>query len=208
MNHVLRPAAIALALLALAPAAFAAPVKYSIDKAHSEAGFEVRHFFSKVHGRFTDVQGSIVYDDQDPARISVDASAVAASVSTSNERRDGHLKTGDFFDVEKYPTLTFKSKKAEAAGQGKFSLRGDLTIHGVTKEVVLDVDGPSPEVKDPWGMTRIGATASTKIKRSDFGLTWNKVIEAGGVAVGDEVTITIDVELVKEQPKAAEPAKK
>lgn len=192
MNHVLRPAAIALALLALAPAAFAAPVKYSIDKAHSEAGFEVRHFFSKVHGRFTDVQGSIVYDDQDPARISVDASAVAASVSTSNERRDGHLKTGDFFDVEKYPTLTFKSTKVTANGKNKYKVAGDLTMRGVTKPVVFDAEFLG--AGNTGGGNKAGFSATTVVNRKDFGINWNKTLDNGGVMLGDDVTIALSVE--------------
>ena len=207
MRTLLRSALVALALAIPAFADEAA--KWNIDPSHTSAGFAVRHMMvSTVRGSFGGVKGSATFDGKDLAKLTLEASIDATTIDTGNADRDKHLKSADFFDVEKFPTLTFKSKRAEKAGEGKLKLTGDLTIHGVTKEVVLDVDGPSAAVKDPWGMTRIGATASTRIKRSDFGLTWNKVIEAGGVAVGDEVTITIDVELVKEQPLAADPAKK
>ena len=122
----------------------------------------------------------------------------AASINTRVDKRDKHLRSPDFLDVEKYPSITFRSKKVEKAGDGKLRMTGDLTIHGVTREVVLEVEGPTPPIKDPQGNTRVGGVATTMINRKDFGLTWNKTIETGGVVVGDEVEITIDVEILKE----------
>ncbi|GIU79045.1 MAG: polyisoprenoid-binding protein [Bryobacteraceae bacterium] len=190
----------ALALfLAAAPAALAQ--SYTIDGAHSKAQFSVRHMMvSNVRGEFTKVKGTVVYDEKNPAAIKIDAVIDVASINTGEPKRDEHLKSPDFFDVAKYPTITFRSKSARKTANG-LAVTGDLTIHGVTKEVVLQVEGPSPEVRDPWGNLRRGATATTKINRKDFGLTWNAALETGGVVVGEEVSITIDVEAMRPADK-------
>lgn len=196
------------ALIAMAAVAVAAPTsadEWKIDSSHSGAHFGVRHMMvSTVRGDFSGVKGTVVYDGGDVKSAKVEATIDVSTISTREPKRDEHLKSADFFDVEKFPTMTFKSKRAAPAGEGTFKLVGDLTIKGITKEVVLDVDGPTAPVKNPWGMTVAGATATTKIKRSDFGITWNKLIETGGVVVGDDVTITIDIELVKTETEPAE----
>ena len=170
---------------------------YTIDTAHSSAQFGVRHMMvSNVRGEFSKLTGSISYDESKPAATTVQATIDAASISTREPKRDAHLRSPDFFDVAEYPSLTFKSKRAVKTASG-MALTGDLTIHGVTKEVTLNVQGPTPEVKDPWGLLRRGAYASTTINRRDFGLTWNGALEAGGLVVGDEVTITLDIEATR-----------
>lgn len=170
---------------------------YEIDPTHSSAHFSIRHMMvSNVRGQFTKVSGTINYDSANPVNSLVEASIDAASIDTHDSQRDTHLKSGDFFDVEKYPTLSFRSKRIEShSGGGK--VIGDLTIHGVTREIALEVEGPTPENKDPWGKYRIGLSATTKLSRKDFGLTWNTTLETGGVLVGDEVKITIDIEAVR-----------
>lgn len=171
---------------------------WQIDPAHSSASFSIKHMMiAKVHGGFEKVSGQLVLDRENPANSKVEASIEAASINTREPQRDAHLKSADFFDVEKYPTITFRSNKIESAGDGELKVLGDLTIHGVTKPVTLDVEGPSQELKDPWGQLKIGATGTTKIKRKEFGLTWNAALEAGGVLVGDDVNITLDVQFVK-----------
>ncbi len=176
----------------------AANSTWQIDPNHSAAQFAVRHLtISTVRGAFTKVSGTVQLDDKDIAKSSVDVTIDAASVDTRVPDRDNDLRSDHFFDVAKYPTITFKSKKVEQAGAGKLRITGDLTIHGTTKEVVLDVDGPTPPVKDPWGNQRAAAMATTKINRQDFGVKWNATMDNGGVVVGDDVTITIDVELVQ-----------
>jgi polyisoprenoid-binding protein YceI len=171
---------------------------YQIDPAHSGAQFTVRHMMiTNVRGGFKKLQGTVVYDSENPANSSVNAEIDAASINTNDEQRDAHLRSADFLDVEKYPTLTFRSTRVESAGEGEVKLEGDLTIHGVTRPVVLDVEGLAPEGKDPWGNTRSGATARTKIKRSDFGLSWNAALETGGFLVGDDVKIELDLALIK-----------
>ncbi len=151
---------------------------------------------SNVKGQFTVITGSMTLDPKDITKSRIEASADAASINTRDAQRDGHLKSPDFFDVEKYPTLTFASTRVERKGEGKLGVTGNLMIHGVTREVVFDVEGPTPPRKDPWGNTRIGLSATSKINRKDFGLSWNAALEAGGFLVGDEVTITLDVEFV------------
>lgn len=186
-------------MLAASPALLAE--KYTIDGSHTKAQFAVRHLMvSTVRGEFSRVQGWVDYDEKNPGAIRIEATIDAASINTGEPKRDEHLKSPDFFDVAKYPVITFRSKSARKTASG-LVVTGDLTMHGVTKEVVLNVEGPSPEVRDPWGNFRRGATATTKINRKDFGLTWNAVLETGGVAVGDEVTITIDVEAVRPAPQ-------
>jgi polyisoprenoid-binding protein YceI len=182
--------------LAMAATAAAQAGTWQIDPNHSAAQFSVRHLgVSTVRGAFSKVSGTAKYDPADPSKTTLDATIDANSVDTRVEMRDKDLRSPHFLEVEKYPTITFHSKQAKAAGQGKVQVTGDLTIHGVTKEVVLDVDGPSAAVKDPWGNQRIGASATTKINRNDFGVSG-----APGV-VGDEITITIDAELIQPQPK-------
>jgi polyisoprenoid-binding protein YceI len=157
---------------------------------------------SNVRGEFTKLSGSAVLNPADPSKSTVEVIIQAASINTREPQRDEHLRSADFLDVANYPTITFKSKRNEAVELEYFKLTGDLTIRGVTKEVTLDVEGPTPPVKDPWGNVRAGATASTKINRKDFGLVWNALVEGGGVMVGDEVKITIEAELIQQAPSA------
>ena len=172
--------------------------KFLIDPSHSTASFSVRHMMmSKVHGSFEKMTGSLEYDAKNPSKAVVEIVIDAASINTRDAARDTHLKSADFFDTEKYPTVTFRSTKVEGSGS-ELKVIGDLTIHGVTKQVTLDVEGPSEEIKDPWGNLKIGASATTKIKRKDFGLTWNAALEAGGVLVGDDISISLDVQFVKQ----------
>ena len=171
---------------------------YKIDSQHSSAHFVVRHMMiTNVRGGFSGVQGTVVYDSDNPAASSVEATIDAGSINTNEAPRDAHLKSADFLDVEKYPTITFKSKQVKKAGDGEWNLAGDLTLHGVTREVVLKLEDPTAETKDPYGNVRIGASATTKIKRSDFGLTWNATLETGGILVGDDLRIEIEVSLIK-----------
>lgn len=175
-----------------------AQVIYQIDSAHSAAHFSVRHMMvANVRGEFTKLSGTLAYDASNPANSSLEARVEVASIDTREAQRDTHLKSPDFFDVEKYPELIFRSKQVTRHGDG-WQLKGDLTIHGVTREVTFAVDGPTPEVKDPWGGYRIGATAETKINRKDFGLMWNVALEAGGMLVGEEVKISIELEAVRQ----------
>jgi polyisoprenoid-binding protein YceI len=177
---------------------------YTIDPAHSSAQFSVRHMMiSNVRGGFSSVKGTVEYDAANPTNSSVDIEIDANTIKTLDESRDAHLKSADFLDTEKYPTISFKSTKVEAAGAGEANVTGDLTIHGTTKQATLKVDGPSAEGKDPWGNIRVGASATTKIKRSDFGLTWNAALEAGGFMVGDELKIEIEVQMIKAAATAA-----
>ncbi len=185
-------------MIILAPAALLA-ADYTIDTAHSSAQFSVKHLMvSNVKGEFGKVTGKAVWDPNNLAASSVEAVIDASTINTREPKRDEHLKSPDFFDVAKFPSIRFTSKKFYREG-GALKIAGNLTLHGVTRAVVLNVDGPTPEIKDPWGNQRIGATASTKINRGDFGLTWNKALEAGGVMVGDEVAITLDIELTRQK---------
>jgi polyisoprenoid-binding protein YceI len=171
---------------------------YKIDPAHSKAHFVVRHMMiTNVRGSFSGLQGTVGYDRENPSASSVDVTIDATTIDTQEPDRDKHLRSADFLDVEKYPTITFKSKSVTKVGDGELQVKGDLTIHGVTREVVLNVEGPTPENKDPWGNTRIGASATTKIKRSDFGLTYNAALETGGILIGDDVKIELEVSLIK-----------
>ena len=177
--------------------ASAQTLEWTIDGSHSAAQFAVRHMMvSTVRGRLGKASGSVRFDGKNPASIVIDATVDVTGIDTQEPQRDAHLKSAYFFDVQKFPTASFKSKRSESAGQGRFRVTGDLTLHGVTKEVVFEVEGPSPEVVQ-GGMHRIGASATTRISRSEFGLTWNRAIETGGVVVGDEVSITLDVEIVR-----------
>ena len=177
--------------------------QYDIDSAHSSVHFSIRHLMiSNVRGSFSSVKGTIFYDRANPADSSVEATIDVSTINTQDAQRDAHLKSADFLDVEKYPAISFTSKKIETDGDDP-RITGDLTIHGVTKEVVLKVEGPTPETRDPWGNVRIGASASTKIKRSEFGLTWNAALETGGFMVGDELKIELEVEAVKAAAQTA-----
>jgi polyisoprenoid-binding protein YceI len=170
---------------------------YQIDTAHSSAQFKVRHMMiANVKGEFDKVSGTVKFDPANPSASSVEASIDAATISTRDEQRDGHLKSPDFLDVEKFPTITFKSKKVTATGTDSFNVLGDLTIHGVTKEVNLEVEELTGETKDPWGNMRRGATARTRIDRKDFGMIFNVALEAGGFLVGEHVDLTLDVEMI------------
>ena len=174
-------------------------ITYVIDPSHSTAGFKVRHLMvSNVRGEFSGVAGTVVFDAEDPANSKVEAAIDATTIQTRDSQRDQHLKSADFFDVEKFPKIAFVSKKVAPVGDGEWRVVGDLTIHGVTREVALDVEGPTPEVKDPWGNVKIGASATTKLNRRDFGLVFNMVLEAGGVMVGDEVAIELELELARQ----------
>jgi polyisoprenoid-binding protein YceI len=186
-----RSATLLCALAILAGSAVAEVQTWNIDPNHTAAQFSVRHMgISTVRGAFTKVSGTTQYDPSNPNKTLVDATIDAASVDTRVTMRDNDLRSSNYFDVEKYPTITFKSKSVQTAGTGKLKIIGDLTIHGTTKEVVLDVDGPSAPVTDPRGNSHVGASASTTVNRNDFGV--------GGASsmVGDDITITIDVELV------------
>jgi polyisoprenoid-binding protein YceI len=171
---------------------------WNIDPAHTTAEFKVRHMMiTNVKGQFRPVTGVVVLDESNITKSHVEASIDATSIDTREPDRDKHLKSADFFDVEKFPTLTFASTRVTRAGEGELEVEGDLMIHGVTRKVTFAVEGPTPPGKDPWGNTRIGLSATTKINRKDFGLTWNTALETGGILVGDDVTITLDVEAVK-----------
>jgi polyisoprenoid-binding protein YceI len=171
---------------------------WNIDATHSHAEFKVRHLMiSNVKGSFPKVSGVLTLDESDPTKSSVEASIDVASVDTRDAQRDAHLKSADFFDVEKFPTMTFKSTKVTVTSPGEGTVEGDLTIRDVTKSVAFQVEGPTEQNKDPWGNLRVGVAATTKISRKEFGLTWSAPLESGGVMVGDEVTITLEVEFVK-----------
>lgn len=188
--------AAALTLTLLTPLA-APAATYEIDPAHTSVQFSVRHMMiSNVRGEFTKLSGKVVGEESKPAAATVEATIDTTSIDTRNEKRDEHLRSPDFLDTAKFPTMTFKSTKVEKAGDA-WKLTGDLTLHGVTKPVVLDVTNVTPPMKDPWGNNRIGAQAVTKINRQDFGIVFNKSLDGGGVLVGDEIAITIDVEVTQ-----------
>lgn len=169
---------------------------WAIDAAHSEAGFAVKHLMiSTVKGRFGAIAGRVVLDQANLAASTVEAEIGASSIDTRSEQRDGHLRSPDFFDVEKYPTLKFRSTNVEARGNGEFRVAGELTIRDVTKPVVLEVE-ETGRAMDPWGGERVGFTATTKLNRDEFGLTWNAALEAGGVMVGNEVKINLEIQAV------------
>ena len=171
---------------------------WNIDPAHTVAEFKVKHMMiANVKGHFSKVSGVLVRDASDPAKDSIDATIEASSIQTRDEQRDAHLKGADFFYVEKFPTMHFKSTGVSVVGEGELSVDGEMTIHGVTRNVRFAVEGPTPPAKDPWGNTRIGISATTKISRKDFGLTWNATLETGGILVGDDITITLDAQFVK-----------
>lgn len=178
--------------------ASAQAIRYDLDPAHSSASFKVRHLMiSNVKGEFTRLSGFVVFDLADPTKSSIEATIDASSISTRDPQRDEHLKSPDFLDVARYPAITFRSKDIISSGNGTYEVTGDLTIHGVTQEIALTVDGLTLETKDPWGFLRRGASASLTIDRKDFGLVWNSTLESGGLLVGEDVHISIEVELVR-----------
>lgn len=171
---------------------------WTIDPAHSHVGFGIKHLMiATVRGSFTQVQGAVTVDESDPASASLDITITTASVTTGDEKRDGHLRSADFFDVERFPTMTFRSKRVEAKSNQTFRVVGDLTIRDVTREVPLEVEMLG-RAKDPWGKEHAAFEATTSIKRGDYGLTWNAALETGGVLVGDEVKISIEAQLLRE----------
>ena len=177
--------------------------EWTIDASHSNAQFAVRHFMvSTVRGTFGTMSGSVSLNEEDVTKSSLKAEIDVASVDTREAKRDEHLKSPEFFDVEKHPTMRFVSKKIEQVGDTRFKVTGDMTMKGTTKEVVFDVEGSTTPIKDPWGNNRLGGVATAKINRTDFGLTYNSVLETGGVSIGEEVTITIDFELVPKKEEA------
>jgi polyisoprenoid-binding protein YceI len=170
---------------------------WNVDPVHSHAEFKVRHMMiSNVKGEFKGVTGTLKLDSAELAKSGVEVSLDSATINTGDTQRDGHLKSADFFDVEKFPTLTFKSNRVSKKN-GVLTVAGDLNIHGVTRNVVFEVEGPSAPTKDPWGNTRIGLEATARINRKDFGLTWNAGLETGGILVGDDVNITLDIQFIK-----------
>src|SRR5262249_27873225 len=187
-------------MLCMASPAHAATTTWKVDPNHTEVGFEVRHFFSKVHGVFHDMQGTIVFDEQDPSAIRVDASARVSSVDTGNKNRDADLQTPDFFNADHDSVLSFRSTKVDKAGKNKFKITGDLTMRGVTKSVVFDAEflGSAPVSVDgkSWG-SKAGFSATTVVNRKDFGINWNKALDNGGMMVGDDVTIILNIEANK-----------
>jgi polyisoprenoid-binding protein YceI len=203
MSQAIRKFVVAAVLTgAMALQSSAATTAWKIDPQHTAAQFAVKHLMiSTVRGEFKSVTGTVVWDDQDVTKSTVDVTIDARTVNTGEDARDKDLKSEKFFEVEKFPTITFKSKKVEADGSGKLKVTGDLTIHGVTKEVVLNVEGPTAPVKDPWGNTRVAASATTQVNRQDFGVKWNANMDGGGVVVGDTVNITIDMEMIKQAAK-------
>ena len=171
---------------------------WNLDPAHSVAEFKVKHMMiSNVKGQFAKVTGKLTLDESDLANSRVEALIEAASLETRDAQRDAHLKSPDFFDAEKFPTLAFKSSRISIVRDGELAVEGDLTIRGVTRKATFSVECPTPPAKDPWGNTRVAVSATTKINRKDFGLTWNAALETGGILVGDEVTITLDAQFIK-----------
>ena len=189
---------IVLAIGLLLPPVGASALTWNVDPEHSSIQFKVSHLgLVDVKGIFRKYQGTVTLDEKDIAKSSVNVTIEAASVDTGVEKRDEHLRTDDFFDVAKHPTITFVSKKVTPAGKGKLEVSGDLTICGVTKEVVLDVAGPTKELKDPWGNIRRGVSATTTINRTEFGLTYNKILDNGVLVIGNKVAISLEAELIK-----------
>jgi polyisoprenoid-binding protein YceI len=190
-----------IALFLLLPAA-AQATSFDIDPAHSGVSFKIRHMFTQVPGSFKKYSGTFDFDPKNPKSWKTSVTIDSASIFTDNEKRDAHLKSADFFDVQKFPTITFTSKSVKSTGKEKAELSGDLTMHGVTKTVnlIVDVGGMG---KDPMGTTRAGFNATTKVKRSDFGITWNKTLDSGNLLLGDDVEISISVEGTESKPAAA-----
>jgi polyisoprenoid-binding protein YceI len=186
------------AALLVLPSLFAEAASWRIDPLHSAAHFSVRHMMiSRVRGDFTGITGTVLYDSQNPAQSSIEATIDCNTLNTGVAKRDAEMRGPEFFDVKRYPVMKFKSKLVEPVGPAKLKITGDLTINATTREVVLDIDGPSSSVKDPRGNEKIGLSATTKINRKDFGIVWNEIMESGGFTVADEVSIDLDLELIK-----------
>jgi len=182
----------------LAVSSLAATTTWQIDPAHTAAGFSVKHMMiATVRGQFKGVTGTVNWNDQDISNSVVDVTIDANTVDTGEPKRDADLKSANFFDVAHYPTITFKSTKIERISAAKMKVAGNLTIRGITKPVVLDVEGPSGAVKDPWGNTRVALNATTTVNRMDYGVKWNAKMDGGGIVVGDDVNINIDLEMIK-----------
>jgi len=190
--------------LSIVAIAAAANETFVFDKIHSQVGFQIRHFLTKVEGRFRDYDGRIVIDRQNPANSRVDVTIQAASIDTGNEKRDGDLKSANFFEVDKYPTITFKSTKVTANGKDLYLVTGDLTMHGVTKTIVVPVRHTG--FLNLGKMEKAGFEVTLSLNRKDFGITWNRTLDAGGTMLGDDVQITVLVEANKEMPAAPAPA--
>jgi polyisoprenoid-binding protein YceI len=171
---------------------------WNLDPVHSTAEFKVKHMMiSNVKGHFTGISGVLNFDETDITKSRVEATIDVSTIGTGDAQRDAHLKSPDFFDAEQFPTLSFRSTQVKQTSDGELAVTGDLTIHGVTREVVFKLEGPTPPAKDPWGNTRRGLSAVTKINRKDFGLIWNTALETGGILVGDDVNIALDIQFVK-----------
>jgi polyisoprenoid-binding protein YceI len=180
------------------PSAPASLVTWKIDPAHTVAEFKVKHMMiANVKGTIKGITGDLTEHTTDASLSSIEATLDVSTLNTGEAQRDGHLKSPDFLELEKYPTITFKSTQVERKGEDEYAVTGDLTIHGVTRPVTLSVEGPTPPQKDPWGNVRIGLEATTKIDRKDFGLIWNTALETGGILVGDTVHITLEAEFIK-----------
>ncbi|MNX16973.1 hypothetical protein D3C86_468490 [compost metagenome] len=178
-------------------------MSWSIDSAHSRVGFAIKHMMiSTVRGEFTQFDGEVDLNEQDPSRSTATGRVTVASIDTGNADRDNHLRTGDFFDAATYPTITFQSRRIESLGGERFRVTGDLTMHGVTKELSLDAE-LSPPAKDPWGKMRRGVSLTGALNRKDFGLTWNQALETGGVLVDEKVKLEIELEIVQASPEEA-----
>jgi polyisoprenoid-binding protein YceI len=203
MGHSLAKLTLAATLAAiLAVSSPAANTTWQIDPAHTAAGFSVKHMMiATVRGQFKGVTGTVNWDDQDISNSVVDVTIDANTVDTGEPKRDADLKSANFFDVAHYPTITFKSTKIERISAAKMKVAGNLTIHGITKPVVLDVEGPSGAIKDPYGKTRVALNATTTVNRMDYGVKWNAKMDGGGIVVGDDVNINIDLEMVKKEAK-------
>lgn len=183
------------------PSTAVSSATYTVDPAHSTVDFRVRHLMiANIRGEFSGVAGTVVFDPRNPANSQIEAEIDTATINTRDSKRDEHLKAAEFLDVQKYPKIKFVSKEIEPAGKDHWKVEGDLTIHGITRNVTFDAEGPTPEAKDPWGNIKIGATLTGKFNRADFGLIWNVPLESGGVLISDEVTIHLDIELTKQQP--------
>src|SRR5450631_2196633 len=185
-----------MATTSVAPDSF---ISWKLDPAHSSVEFKVKHMMiSNVKGYLTGITGAFNENAADISQSTIEASIDVATLTTGDAQRDAHLKSADFFNVEKFPTMTFKSNSVKRTGFGEYAVPGDLSLHGITRSVTFAVEGPSEPGKDPWGNTRIGLSATTKINRKDFGLVWNSALETGGVLVGEEVTISLDVQFIKQ----------